>query len=118
MNRFAQVNSASGIPGLESCLFSVQVYVSYVCFSQCILHILSGWCEQAAPGHITHSNSHCHVQGTLPLRKTPKYWQEEEGSWASQIRSARETGISGNFVGRIKGAKCPFDLQFLTWDFS
>ena len=23
----------------------------------------------------------------------------------------------GNFVGRIKGAKCPFDLQFLTWDF-
>ena len=29
-----------------------------------------------------------------------------------------ETGISGNFVGRIKGAKCPFDLQFLTWDFS
>ena len=87
MNRFAQFNSASGIPGLESCLFSVQVYVSYVCFSQCILHILSGWCEQAAPGHITHSNSHCHVQGTLPLRKTPKYWQEKEGSWASQIRS-------------------------------
>ena len=26
---------------------------------------------------------------------------------------SRETGISGNFVGRIKGAKCPFDLQFL-----
>ena len=24
----------------------------------------------------------------------------------------------GEFVGRIKGAKCPFDLQFLTWDFS
>ena len=22
--------------------------------------------------------------------------------------------MSGNFVGRIKGAKCPFDLQFLT----
>ena len=20
--------------------------------------------------------------------------------------------------GRIQGAKCPFDLQFLTWDFS
>ena len=30
----------------------------------------------------------------------------------------RETGISGNFVGRIQGAKGPFDLQFLTWDFS
>ena len=25
---------------------------------------------------------------------------------------------SGNFVGRIQGAKGPFDLQFLTWDFS
>ena len=31
---------------------------------------------------------------------------------------SRETGISGNFVGRIQGAKGPFDLQFLTWDFS
>ena len=31
---------------------------------------------------------------------------------------SRETGIPGNFVGRIKGAKYPFDLQFLTWDFS
>ena len=30
----------------------------------------------------------------------------------------RETGMSGHFVGRIKGAKCPFDPQFLTWDFS
>ena len=28
-----------------------------------------------------------------------------------------EQALSGNFVGRIKGAKCPFDLQFLTWDF-
>ena len=28
---------------------------------------------------------------------------------------SRETGMSGNFVGRIQGAKCPFDLQFLTW---
>src|SRR5574337_238855 len=33
-------------------------------------------------------------------------------------RGDREIGISGNFVGRIKGAKCPFDLQFLTWGFS
>ena len=24
---------------------------------------------------------------------------------------SRETGISGNFVGRVKGAKCPFDLN-------
>ena len=31
---------------------------------------------------------------------------------------SRETGIPGNFVGRIKGAKYRFDLQFLTWDFS
>ena len=27
-------------------------------------------------------------------------------------------GMLGNFVGRIKGAKYRFDLQFLTWDFS
>ena len=25
---------------------------------------------------------------------------------------------AGNFVGRNKGAKDRFDLQFLTWDFS
>ena len=31
---------------------------------------------------------------------------------------SRETGMPGNFVGRIKGAKYRFDLQFLTWDFS
>src|SRR5574337_1249912 len=29
----------------------------------------------------------------------------------------RETGMSGHFVGRIKGAKYRFDLQYLTWDF-
>src|SRR5574339_541868 len=28
----------------------------------------------------------------------------------------RETGMSGHFVGRIKGAKYRFDLQYLTWD--
>ena len=26
--------------------------------------------------------------------------------------------FSGHFVGRIKGAKYRFDLQYLTWDFS
>ena len=31
---------------------------------------------------------------------------------------SRETGMPGNFVGRIKGAKYRFDLQFLTWDFT
>ena len=29
-----------------------------------------------------------------------------------------ETGMPGTLVGRIKGAKYRFDLQFLTWDFS
>ena len=42
----------------------------------------------------------------------------EEGVGKTSVFLSRETGISGNFVGRIKGAKCPFDLQFLTWDFS
>jgi len=31
---------------------------------------------------------------------------------------SRETGMPGNFVGRIRGAKYRFDLQYLTWDFS
>ena len=31
---------------------------------------------------------------------------------------SRETGMSGHLVGRIKGAKYRFDLEFLTWDFS
>ena len=31
---------------------------------------------------------------------------------------SRETGRTGKFVGRIKGAKYRFDLQFLTCDFS
>ena len=30
----------------------------------------------------------------------------------------RETGMSGHFVGRIKGDKCRFELQFRKWDFS
>ena len=30
----------------------------------------------------------------------------------------RETVMAGIFVGRIKGAKYGFDLQFLTWNFS
>ena len=42
----------------------------------------------------------------------------KRGSRKTSVFLSRETGISGNFVGRIKGAKCPFDLQFLTWDFS
>ena len=54
-------------------------------------HILSGWCEQAAPNHITHSNSHCHLQGTLALRKTPNYWQEEEGSWVGRALRVLKT---------------------------
>ena len=44
-----------------------------------------------------------------------------EGTYLNIIKAIhvlRETGMSGHFVGRIKGDKCPFDLQFLTWDFS
>src|SRR5574341_993409 len=43
---------------------------------------------------------------------------QRRGCRETSVFLSRETGISGNFVGRIKGAKCPFDLQFLTWDFS
>ena len=43
---------------------------------------------------------------------------QRRGCRKTSVFLSRETGISGNFVGRIKSAKCPFDLQFLTWDFS
>ena len=41
----------------------------------------------------------------------------------ADLQNCERTGfccfkLPGYFVGRIKGAKCPFDLQFLTWDFS
>ena len=50
---------------------------------------------------------------------------DQEGRRASEevvpktsVFLSRETGMPGNFVGRIKGAKYRFDLQFLTLDFS
>ena len=43
---------------------------------------------------------------------------QRRGCRKTSVFLSRETGISGTFVGRIKGAKGPFDLQFLTWDFS
>ena len=48
----------------------------------------------------------------------PRQAKATEGRRKTSVFLSRETGISGNFVGRIKGAKCPLDLQFLTWDFS
>ena len=39
-------------------------------------------------------------------------------SYAQPFVTARETGMSGHFVGRIKGDKYRFKLQFLKWDFS
>ena len=33
-------------------------------------------------------------------------------------RRGSEEVVPGNIVGRIKGAKYRFDLQYLTWDFS
>ena len=51
------------------------------------------------------------------MSNPPKVSQQVLSEWDFPVPSS-ETGISGNFVGRIKGAKCPFDLQFLTWDFS
>ena len=38
--------------------------------------------------------------------------------WKTSVFLSRETGMPRNSVGRIKGAKYRFDLQFLTWDFS
>ena len=36
----------------------------------------------------------------------------------SSVFLLRETGMSGHFVGRIKGDKYRFELRFLKWDFS
>ena len=51
--------------------------------------------------------------------------RDQEGSRGSDevvpgtsVFLSRETSMSGNFVGRIKGAKYRFDLQDGTWDFS
>ena len=43
---------------------------------------------------------------------------QRRGCRKTSVFLSRETGSSGNFVGRIQGSKGPFDLQFLTWDFS
>ena len=51
-------------------------------------------------------------------RLNAQEFEQIPGCRETSVFLSRETGISGNFVGRIKGAKCPFDLQFLTWDFS
>ena len=51
--------------------------------------------------------------------------RDQEGSRGSDevvpgttVFLSRETGMSGNFVGRIKAAKYRFELQDSTWDFS
>ena len=57
-------------------------------------------------------------QGSRPVQIRRGERAQRRGCRKTSVFLSRETGISGNFVGRIKGAKCPFDLQFLTWDFS
>src|SRR5574341_980857 len=58
-------------------------------------------------------------QGSRPSCRDQEVEEaQRRGCRKTSVFLSRETGISGNFVGRIKGAKCPFDLQFLTWDFS
>ena len=42
----------------------------------------------------------------------------EERCRKTSVFLSRETGMSGHFVGRIKGDKYPFHLQYVTWDFS
>ena len=42
----------------------------------------------------------------------------EEVVLGSSVFLSRETGMSANFVGRIKASKYRFELQDGTWDFS
>src|SRR5574341_554895 len=58
-------------------------------------------------------------QGSRPSRPDQEGRKaQRRGCRKTSVFLSRETGISGNFVGRIKGAKYRFDIQFLTWDFS
>src|SRR5574340_1292609 len=43
---------------------------------------------------------------------------QRKGCRKTSVFLSRETGMSGHFVGRIKGDKYRFELQFLKWDFS
>ena len=45
-------------------------------------------------------------------------WAQRKWCQKTLVFLSRETGIFGNFVGPIKGAKYRLDLQFLTWYFS
>src|SRR5574340_1100856 len=58
-------------------------------------------------------------QGCRPPEEIRRVeWAQRKWCWKTSGFLSRETGMPGNFVGRIKGAKYRFDLQFLTWDFS
>ena len=53
-------------------------------------------------------------------RPPPRRVEGPQRKWCrkTSVFPSMETGMSGNFVGRIKGAKYRLDLQFLTRDFS
>ena len=57
---------------------------------------------------------------TVQLQLFQRYWSGHRCGllWYWMVCFGNVTGMSGNFVGRIKGAKYRFDLQYLTWDFS
>ena len=60
-----------------------------------------------------------HEESMETIKKAAKQRRNVlRGCRETSVFLSKETGISGIFAGRIKGAKCPFDLQFLTWDFS
>src|SRR5574337_536599 len=66
---------------------------------------------------------YCLVAQFCPAICSPVEIRRVEGAQRKWCRKtsgflSRETRMPGNFVGRIKGAKERFDLQFLTWDFS
>ena len=69
-------------------------------------------------GEFNSDDHYIHYCGQEILRRNGVARAQRRGCRKTSVFLSRETGISGNFVGRIKGAKCPFDLQFLTWDFS
>ena len=80
--------------------------------------------EMGIPDHLTCLLRNLYAGQEATVRNghgTTDWFQIEKGVRQGCILSPCLYNFYAEYiirVGRIKGAKCPFDLQFLTWDFS
>ena len=75
--------------------------------------VLSPWWDQSQKEH---SEAQCEVS----MSRGSPYMINEPHQGRLNFRELRPWPLAPwrQQHGRIKGAKCPFDLQFLPWDFS